>query len=81
MLLEENRDQLVAILTYHVVPGAVMSGDLAGQVIDVETVEGSVIAIDATDGVMVNNATVVTADVVASNGVIHVIDTVLLPPM
>jgi uncharacterized surface protein with fasciclin (FAS1) repeats len=81
LLLEENRDQLVAILTYHVVPGAVMSGDLAGQVIDVETVEGSVIAIDATDGVMVNNATVVTADVVASNGVIHVIDTVLLPPM
>ena len=82
LLLEENRDQLVAILTYHVVPGEVFSTDLAGQVIEVETVEGSLLAVDATDGVVLNGtSTVVAADVDASNGVIHVIDTVLLPPM
>jgi uncharacterized surface protein with fasciclin (FAS1) repeats len=79
LLLPENRDQLTAILTYHVVPGAVMSGDIAGQTLSVATVNGAELAIDATDGVRVNDATVVTADVSASNGVIHVIDTVLLP--
>lgn len=82
LMLEENRDQLIAILSYHVVPGEVYSTDLAGQVLDVETVEGSLLAIDATDGVVLNgNTTVVIADIEASNGVIHVVDTVLLPPM
>ena len=75
-----NIDTLVAILTYHVIPGAVMSADIAGQQLSVATVQGAEIAIDATDGVMVNDATVIAADVTASNGVIHVIDAVLLPP-
>ncbi|MEL6679925.1 MAG: fasciclin domain-containing protein [Pseudomonadota bacterium] len=79
LLQPENKDQLVSILTYHVVPGKVMSSDLAGQDIAVETVEGTPVAIDGTDGVTVDGATVVAADVVASNGVIHVIDQVILP--
>jgi uncharacterized surface protein with fasciclin (FAS1) repeats len=79
LLLPENRDQLVAILTYHVIPGAVTSGDIAGQTLEVETVNGAALAIDATSGVRVGSATVTQADVMASNGVIHVIDTVLLP--
>jgi uncharacterized surface protein with fasciclin (FAS1) repeats len=79
LLEEENRDQLVAILTYHVIPGAVMSSDIAGQELSVETVNGQMLEIDATDGVMVGGATVVQADIEASNGVIHVIDTVILP--
>jgi uncharacterized surface protein with fasciclin (FAS1) repeats len=79
LLLPENKDQLVAVLTYHVIPGRVMSADIAGQTLSVETVQGGELEIDATSGVMINNATVVTADVEASNGVIHVIDTVLLP--
>ncbi len=81
LLLPENLDTLVAILTYHVIPGAVMSADIAGQTLDVATVQGGEIHIDATDGVMINDATVITADIAASNGVIHVIDTVLMPPM
>lgn len=79
LLEEENRDQLVSILTYHVIPGAVMSSDIAGETLSVDTVEGSALAIDATDGVRVGEAMVVTADIEASNGVIHVIDTVLIP--
>lgn len=79
LLKPENKDQLVAILTYHVVPGKVMSGDLAGKKLDVETVQGSTIAIDATSGVKVDQASVVKADIKASNGVIHVIDAVVTP--
>jgi len=79
LLKPENKDQLVSILTYHVVPGKVMSSDIAGKALEAETVEGSSLSIDATDGVMVDNATVVQADVEASNGVIHVIDTVVMP--
>lgn len=79
LLEEENRDQLISILTYHVIPGRVMSSDIAGQTLSVETVQGMELAIDATDGVRVGEAMVVTADVEASNGVIHVIDTVLIP--
>ncbi len=79
LLKPENKDQLVSILTYHVVPGKVMSSDIAGKALEAETVEGSSLSIDATDGVMVDNATVVQADVEASNGVIHVIDTVVIP--
>ncbi|WP_424972915.1 fasciclin domain-containing protein [Dinoroseobacter sp. S76] len=74
-----NIDQLTAILTYHVIPGAVMSGDLAGAKLDVATVQGGTVKVDGTDGVKVNDATVIAADITASNGVIHVIDTVLLP--
>lgn len=78
LLLPENKDQLVSILTYHVVPGKVMSGDLTDDMM-ATTVEGDDITIDLDNGVMVNDATVVTADVEASNGVIHVIDKVLMP--
>ena len=81
LLKPENKAKLVAILTYHVLPGAVMSASLAGQKIDVATVQGSTVHINRRNGVKVNNATVITADIVASSGVIHVIDTVLIPKM
>jgi uncharacterized surface protein with fasciclin (FAS1) repeats len=80
LLKPENKGQLTAILTYHVVPGKTMSSALAGKTLDVATVNGAKVRVDGTKGVRVNNATVTTADVAASNGVIHVIDTVLLPP-
>ncbi|MBW8637734.1 fasciclin domain-containing protein [Hoeflea sp. WL0058] len=79
LLKPENKDKLVAILTYHVIPGKVMSGDIAGKTMEVDTVQGSKLSIDATDGVKVDEAMVVTADVEADNGVIHVIDAVVLP--
>ena len=79
LLKPENKDQLAAILTYHVVPGKIMSGDIAGKEAQVATVQGGELDVNAKDGVKVNDATVVAADVEATNGVIHVIDTVLLP--
>jgi len=79
LLKPENKDQLVSILTFHVVPGAVTSDQLAGKRLSVATVEGSKVHINGTNGVMVEGATVTTADIMASNGVIHVIDAVLLP--
>ncbi len=79
LLKPENKAKLVAILTYHVVPGKVMSGEVAGKKAMVKTVEGSEISVDGTNGVMINNAKVIKADIETSNGVIHVIDTVLIP--
>jgi uncharacterized surface protein with fasciclin (FAS1) repeats len=79
LLKAENKDKLVAILTYHVVPGKIMAADIAGKTAMVETVQGGKLSVDATSGVRVDNATVTSADIVASNGVIHVIDTVVLP--
>jgi uncharacterized surface protein with fasciclin (FAS1) repeats len=79
LLKPENKDQLIAVLTYHVIPGKVMSGDIAGKSLEVKTVQGSMVDVNATDGVMVDGATVVAADIEASNGVIHVIDQVILP--
>jgi uncharacterized surface protein with fasciclin (FAS1) repeats len=79
LLLPENRDTLVAILTYHVVPGKIMSADIAGAVTEVASVQGGMLAVNATDGVKINDATVIMADIETSNGVIHVIDTVILP--
>lgn len=79
LLKPENKDTLVSILTYHVLPSAVMSSDIAGKRLDVATVQGSTIDVNATNGVMINNAKVVTADIKTSNGVIHVIDTVIMP--
>lgn len=70
---------LAEVLTYHVVSGKVMASDVA-QLTTATTVQGQNVSIDTSNGVMVNNAKVVTADVEASNGVIHVIDAVLLPP-
>lgn len=71
---------LTEVLTYHVVPGAVMSGDLSDGMM-ATTVQGSDITIGVGEGVTVNDANVVAADIEASNGVIHVIDAVILPSM
>ncbi len=79
LLKPENKDKLVSILTYHVVPGKVMSSDLAGKETMATTVQGSEVDINAINGVTVDGANVVTADVEASNGVIHVIDAVIMP--
>lgn len=79
LLRPENRDRLRQILTYHVVPGIVQSQDI--QPGDVTTVEGSPVRLNVVNGqVTVNDATVQAADIQASNGVIHVIDRVILPP-
>ena len=78
LLLPENKDQLIAILTYHVVPGKVMSTDLSNNMM-APTVQGSDVTIMTEGGVTVNGANVVTADIETSNGVIHVIDAVILP--
>jgi len=80
LLKPENKDQLTAILTYHVVPGKVMSGDLSNDM-SAATVQGGDVKIMTEGGVMVNDANVVQADVEASNGVIHVIDKVIMPTM
>jgi uncharacterized surface protein with fasciclin (FAS1) repeats len=80
LLKPENKQKLTEILTYHVVAGKVMSGDLKDGM-KAATVEGAEITIDLDNSPMVNDAKVVTADVAADNGVIHVIDKVLMPPM
>jgi uncharacterized surface protein with fasciclin (FAS1) repeats len=75
--LLQDKAKLTAVLTYHVVPGKVMAQDVkAGKV---KTVQGGEITVGTTGGVTVNNAKVVATDVAASNGVIHVIDTVIMP--
>lgn len=76
--LLQDKEALTAVLTYHVVAGKVLSADVAG-LDSVATVEGRSLAISTTDGVKVNDANVVTPDIMTSNGVIHVIDTVLMP--
>lgn len=78
LLLPENKATLAKILTYHVVSGMVMAADVTDS--DVATVEGQTVKLSTMGGVMVNNATVISADVMASNGVIHAIDAVILPP-
>ncbi|CAH0529022.1 fasciclin domain-containing protein [Vibrio hippocampi] len=79
LLMPENKDKLIAVLTYHVVPGKVMAADVVG-LDTARTVQGGTIDVTVDgDKVMVDNATVVATDVMASNGVIHVIDTVLMP--
>jgi uncharacterized surface protein with fasciclin (FAS1) repeats len=81
LLKPENKAKLAAILTYHVVPGKVMAADIKGKKMGVKTVQGSEVAVDAMGDVKINEAKVTAADVVTSNGVIHVIDTVLMPKM
>ena len=79
LLKPENKDQLVAVLTYHVVPGKVKAADVV-KLDSATTVNGADVSIDAGDsGVTVDNARVVQTDIMASNGVIHVIDAVILP--
>ena len=80
LLLPENKELLTSILLYHVVSGSVLAADVVG-LDSATTLNGASIAISVSDsGVMINNANVVQADVTASNGVIHIIDAVLLPP-
>ena len=79
LLKPENKEKLVAILTYHVVPGKVMAKDVM-KLTSAKTVNGKSVTITHQNGVvMVDNAKVVQTDIAASNGVIHVIDSVILP--
>ncbi|OYU17972.1 MAG: Nex18 symbiotically induced protein [Rhodobacteraceae bacterium PARR1] len=79
LLKPENKDKLVAILTYHVLPGKVMSTDLS-EGLKAATVQGAEVTITLEGGPKVNGAAISTADIEAANGVIHVIDAVILPP-
>ena len=83
LLKPENKSQLQSILKYHVVQGKATASDVTGMK-EAETLEGSMVGIQTKDGAVLltgkNNATVTAADIMASNGVIHVIDTVLMPP-
>lgn len=73
-----NKEQLTAVLTYHVVPGKVMAADVV-KLTSATTAQGQNVTINATDGVMINEAKVVTTDVECTNGVIHIIDSVIMP--
>ena len=81
LLKPENKDKLAAILTYHVVAGKVMAADVGGKETMAKSVQGSEIKVNGMDGVMVDGAKVVQADIMADNGVIHVIDSVIMPKM
>jgi uncharacterized surface protein with fasciclin (FAS1) repeats len=80
LLKPENKDKLVAILTYHVVAGKVMSTDLT-EGMKAASVQGGELTMTLDGGAKVNGAVISTADIEATNGVIHVIDSVILPPM
>ncbi len=80
LLKPENKDKLIAILTYHVIAGKVMSTDLTEGMM-AATVNGAQVTITLEGGAKVNGAVISAADIVATNGVIHVIDSVILPPM
>jgi len=75
----ENKDKLTDILLLHVLPGAVKSTDVAGKQLSAETAGGKTVEVDGTNGVTVDGAKVVTADIACTNGIIHVIDSVILP--
>ena len=79
LLKPENKNKLAAILKHHVVSGKVMASDVSGKKLSPVTVNGTKIDIDGTSGVTVSDAKVVSADLITTNGVIHVIDKVLLP--
>ncbi|AEV35191.1 Beta-Ig-H3/Fasciclin [Pseudovibrio sp. FO-BEG1] len=83
LLKPENKDQLVAVLSYHVLPRKLASTDLPGRTIHVKTIKGSgdnTLSVSKnTSGVTVDNANVISADIPADNGIIHVVDKVLLP--
>ena len=80
LLKPENKSKLTAILTYHVVAGNVMAADVV-KLTEAKTLNGMMVKVKVNgDTVMINDATVTSADIAASNGVIHVIDSVLLPP-
>ncbi len=75
----ENKAKLTAILTLHVMPGKVMAADVKGKKVSPASVNGKALRVDGTNGVTVNGAKVTSADIACTNGVIHVIDTVILP--
>lgn len=75
----ESKDQLTKILTLHVIPGKVMAADVTGKTLSPKSVGGEELHVDGTQGVTVNGAKVVQADIACTNGVIHVIDKVLMP--
>ena len=75
----ENKAKLISILTLHVMSGKVMAADVAGQKLTPASVQGELLHVDGTDGVTVNGARVISADIECTNGVIHVIDTVMMP--
>jgi len=79
LLKPENKEMLVDILTYHVLPGAVMASDVNAKKLSVEMLNGDKATVTGWDGVKIDGASVVSADIEASNGVIHVIDQVILP--
>ena len=79
LIKPENKGKLAAILTYHVMAGKVMAADVSGKKVEPATVNGQALHVDGTHGVTVNSANVVTADIDCTNGVIHVIDAVLMP--
>jgi uncharacterized surface protein with fasciclin (FAS1) repeats len=80
LLKPENKDQLIAILLYHVVPGEVMAAEVV-TITEAKTANGAMVKVAVMgDAVMVDNAKVVATDIQATNGVIHVIDSVILPP-
>ena len=75
----ENKQKLTDILLLHVLPGAVRSTDVIGNQLNVKTAGGEIVHVDGRDGVTIEGAKVVTADIACTNGIIHVIDTVVLP--
>ncbi len=75
----ENKAKLAAILTFHVLSGKVMAADVTGKKLSPKSVQGEALTVDGTSGVTVNGAKVVAADIACTNGVIHVIDTVIMP--
>ncbi|MEM6780264.1 MAG: fasciclin domain-containing protein [Pseudomonadota bacterium] len=80
LLKPENKEKLAGILTYHVVPAKIKAGDIQAGTSEVATLQGQMITVNASDaGVKINDATVTATDIKTSNGVIHVIDTVILP--
>ncbi len=79
LIKPENKAKLAAILTFHVLPGKIMAADVAGKKLSPASVQGEALHVDGTEGVTVNGAKVVAADVACTNGVIHVIDTVIMP--
>ncbi|GAA3995826.1 fasciclin domain-containing protein [Sphingomonas humi] len=79
LIKPENKAKLASILTLHVIPGKVMASDVSGQRLTPASVNGQALDVNGTNGVTVNGAKVTSADIACSNGVIHVIDTVLMP--
>lgn len=81
LIKPENKAKLTSILTFHVMAGKVMAADVSGKVLHPASVQGEKLNVDGTHGVTVNGAKVTSADISCTNGVIHVIDTVIMPKM